>query len=163
MSVSEPFYSSDPGDLGIDQNVGLLIRQLHTLIHHVINLKACPLGLTSHQWRPLLLIRHKGIDTPAGLARSLCIDAGAVTRALDRLEAKGFVRRMRDSEDRRVVKIVLTDTGLAVTSQILPIIADTLNLHLQGFSDDEFRMLVSLLRRMIANGEGYLQGCTKEQ
>ncbi|TAN27681.1 MAG: MarR family transcriptional regulator [Castellaniella sp.] len=163
MPDSQPFYSSDPGDLGTDQNVGLLIRQLHTLIHQVINLKTCPLGLTSHQWRPLLLIRHKGIDTPAGLARSLCIDAGAVTRALDRLEAKGFVQRERDSDDRRVVKIVLTEAGLAATSQILPIIADTLNLYLQGFSDDEFRMLVSLLRRMIANGEHHLQNYAKEQ
>lgn len=163
MPVSQPFYSSDPGDLGADRNVGLLIRQLHTLIHQVINQKACPLGLTSHQWRPLLLIHYKGIDTPAELARSLCVDTGAVTRTLDRLEAKGFVQRERDSEDRRVVKIVLTDTGMAATSRILPIIADTLNLHLQGFSDDEFRMLVSLLKRMIANGENHLQSCVKKQ
>ncbi|HXE19243.1 MarR family winged helix-turn-helix transcriptional regulator [Castellaniella sp. UC4442_H9] len=163
MPAIPPFYTSDPGDLGLDRNVGLLIRQLHTLIHQVINQMAGPLGLTSHQWRPLLLISYKGIDTPAELARALCIDTGAVTRALDRLVAKGFVRRERASDDRRVVKIVLTDAGVAASSQILPIIAETLNLHLQGFSDDEFRMLLSLLRRMIANGESHLRATAPKQ
>ncbi|HEX7387854.1 MAG TPA: MarR family transcriptional regulator [Castellaniella sp.] len=149
------FYSSDPGDLGPDHNVGLLLKHLHMLLHRVMDHKACPLGLTAYQWRPLLLIHHKGIDTPAELARALNIDTGAVTRALDRLEAKGFLQRERACDDRRVVKIVLTDEGHRVTSRILPLIADTLNLHLQGFSEDEFRMLLSLLKRMIANGEHY--------
>jgi DNA-binding MarR family transcriptional regulator len=157
MSSLSSFYSNDPDGLGPDHNVGLLLRQIHTLIHRVIDHKACPLGLTAHQWRPLLLIRYKRVDTPAELARALCIDTGAVTRALDRLEAKGFLQRERASDDRRVVKIVLTDAGMAVTSHILPLIADTLNLHLQGFSEDEFRMLLSLLKRMIANGEHYLE------
>jgi len=157
MPSSSSFYTHDPDGLGPDHNVGLLIRQIHTLMHRIIDYKACPLGLTAHQWRPLLLIHYKGVDTPAELARALCIDTGAVTRALDRLEAKGFLQRERASGDRRVVKIVLTDAGLAVTSHILPIIADTLNLHLQGFSEDEFRMLLSLLKRMIANGERYLE------
>lgn len=150
------FYSSTPDELGPDYNVGLLIRQVHTLMHRTIDAKTCPLGLTSHQWRPLLLIHYKGIDTPAELARALCIDTGAVTRALDRLEAKGFLQRERACEDRRVVKISLTDLGRTATAQILPRIADTLNLHLQDFSEDEFRMLVSLLKRMVANGERYL-------
>ena len=152
-----PFYAGQPAELGADLNIGLLIRQLQTMMHRVIDQKACPLGLTANQWRPLLLIRHRGIDTPAEIARAMGVDTGAITRMLDRLEAKGFLRRERVSEDRRVVKIVLTDLGHEVATQILPAIADTLNLHLQGFSDAEFRMLLSLLKRMIANGEQYLR------
>jgi len=105
----------------------------------------------------LLLILHRGIDTPAELARALDVDTGATTRMLDRLESKGFVRRERVPEDRRVVKIVLTDEGRAVADRILPTIAQTLNIHLSGFSEDEIRMLIALLKRMIANGEQYLQ------
>jgi DNA-binding MarR family transcriptional regulator len=152
-----PFYAGQPGELGADLNIGLLIRHLQTLMHRVIDQKACPLGLTANQWRPLLLIRHRGIDTPAEIARAMGVDTGAITRMLDRLEAKGFLRRERVSEDRRVVKIVLTDQGSEAATRILPAIAETLNLHLQGFSDAEFRMLLSLLKRMIANGEQYLR------
>lgn len=151
------FYRDSPGDLSADRNVGLLIRQAHVLIHRVIDQRTTPLGLTANQWRPLLLIRYKGIDTPAELARAMDVDTGATTRMLDRLEAKGFVRRDRIAEDRRVVKVTLTDAGHAQTEKILPILADSLNLHLQGFSDDEIRMLLALLKRMIHNGELALQ------
>lgn len=151
------FYSDSPGDLSADRNVGLLIKQLHVLLHRVIDLRTLPLGLTANQWRPLLLVQHKNIDTPAEMARAMNVDTGAMTRTLDRLEAKGFIRRDRIPEDRRVVKITLTDTGHALTDQILPIISDALNLHLQGFSDDEIRMLLALLKRMIQNGEQVLQ------
>ncbi len=153
----EGFYGDDPAELGADGNVGLLIKQLHGLLHRVIDLRASPLGLTASQWRPLMLILHKGIDTPAELARTMNVDTGAITRTLDRLEAKGFLQRERVPEDRRVVKVVLTDTGRTVAAQILPAIADTLNIHLQGFSEDEIRMLLALLKRMISNGECYLQ------
>ena len=51
--------------------------------------------------------------------------------------------------------------GHAVAVQILPIIAEALNLHFEGFSDDEIRMLLALLKRMIQNGEHILQqACT---
>ena len=130
---------------------------MHNLLHRVIDLRACPMGLTANQWRPLLLILHRGIDTPAELARALDVDTGATTRMLDRLESKGFLRRERVPEDRRVVKIVLTDAGRTVADQVLPAIAHTLNIHLNGFSEDEIRMLIALLKRMIANGEQYLQ------
>lgn len=151
------FYGNNPRDLSEDRNVGLQIRRLQATMRRIIDCKVCPLGLTAHQWRPLLLICHLGINTPAELARTLGIDTSAVTRTLDRLEAKDFLRRTRVAEDRRVVRIVPTELGQTVSAQILPLIAETLNLHLEGFSDAEFRMLISLLRRMIANGERCLQ------
>ncbi|HET8597192.1 MAG TPA: MarR family transcriptional regulator [Castellaniella sp.] len=151
------FYGDNFIDLNADHNVGLLVKHLHALFHRVVDLRTVPLGLTANQWRPLLLVGHKGIDTPAELARAMNVDTGAMTRMLDRLEAKGFLRRERISEDRRVVKVTLTDAGMALCGQITPIIAEALNLHLQGFSDDEIRMLLALLKRMIVNGEQALQ------
>ncbi|CAM3871568.1 MarR family winged helix-turn-helix transcriptional regulator [Castellaniella denitrificans] len=157
-AVGQPccHYGGNPTELGADRNIGLLIKHVHTLMHRVIDLKAGPLGLTANQWRPLLLIEHKGVDTPAEMARAMGVDTGAVTRTLDRLESKGFLRRERVPEDRRVVKVVLTDTGREVAARILPAIAETLNIHLQGLSEAEITMLFALLKRMIANGEQHL-------
>lgn len=151
-----PYYQACPDSLRMDNNLGLLIKRVHTLLHRVIDHKVTPLGLTAMQWRPLLLIDHKEIDTPAELARFMHVDTGAMTRTLDRLEAKGFLIRQRSQDDRRVVKVLLTQTGKDVVEQILPAIADTLNLHLEGFSRDEIQMLFGLLHRLILNGERYL-------
>lgn len=150
------YYQACADALRQDNNLGLLIKRVHTLLHRVIDHKAIPLGLTAMQWRPLLLIVHKEIDTPAELARFMHVDTGAMTRTLDRLEAKGFLTRQRCLEDRRVVKITLTPAGKDVIEDILPVIADTLNLHLEGFSRDEIQMLFGLLHRLILNGEHYL-------
>lgn len=150
------YYQACPDSLRQDNNLGLLIKRVHTLLHRVIDHKVMPLGLTAMQWRPLLLIYHKEIDTPAELARFMHVDTGAMTRTLDRLEAKGFLTRQRCVEDRRVVKVALTPAGTDVIKQIMPLIADTLNLHLEGFSRDEIQMLFGLLHRLILNGEHYL-------
>lgn len=150
------YYQACADSLRQDNNLGLLIKRVHTLLHRVIDHKAMPLGLTAMQWRPLLLISHKEIDTPAELARFMQVDTGAMTRTLDRLEAKGFLTRQRCLEDRRVVKIALTPVGKEVIEQIVPMVADTLNLHLEGFSRDEIQMLFGLLHRLILNGEHYL-------
>ena len=47
-------------------------------------------------------------NTAAELARIGCVDTGAMTRMLDRLEAKGLVRRSRCPKDGRVVQLELT-------------------------------------------------------
>jgi DNA-binding MarR family transcriptional regulator len=150
------YYGGTSSDLSLERNIGLLVKQVHTLMHRVIDLCTYPMGLTANQWRPLLLILVRGIDTPAELARALDVDTGATTRMLDRLESKGFVRRERVPEDRRVVKIVPTDEGRAVADQILPAISQALNVHLNGFSEDEIHILIALLKRMIVNGEHHL-------
>jgi DNA-binding MarR family transcriptional regulator len=56
---------------------------------------------------------EEGPHTVRGLAASLNLGKPAVTRALDTLEALGFVRRRRDETDRRNVLIERTARGLA--------------------------------------------------
>ena len=76
-----------------------------------------------------------------------------MTRSLDRLEAKGLVRRERSTEDRRVIHLVLTEEGKKVARKVPPVMAEVLNNHLRGFSEDEWKQLLGLLARMVANGD----------
>ena len=92
-------------------------------------------------------------NTLASLARELSIDPGAMTRSLDRLAAKGLLRRERSSEDRRVVHLVLTDEGRKVAKEVPAVLAQVLNGHLRGFSLDEWQLLLQLLQRMLDNGD----------
>lgn len=100
----------------------------------------------------MVIIRYRGINTPAELSRQAQVDTGAMTRTLDRLEAKGFITRHRCPDDRRVVRVELTEAGNAVAEQILPAVATSLNAHLLDFSKTEIECLLKLLHRMLANG-----------
>ena len=140
-----------------EDNAGYLIKQVHNSLTRTIDREMAPLDLTATQWRPMAMLAMGRAGTPAELARQAGVDTGAMTRTLDRLEAKGLLRRVRSQEDRRVVKLELTDMGRHTAHGIAPVIARVLNHHLRGFSTDEVSLLSHFLHRMIANGSAPIQ------
>lgn len=136
-----------------EASVGLLLRRVADSLRQQIDRRLAAHDLTHAQWMPLFKIAKGEVVTLVALARDMCLDPGAVTRALDRLEAKGLVRRERSLDDRRVVKLVATEAGHAVAAQVWGVLADVLNEHLAGFTRQEFDLLMSLLQRMLANGD----------
>lgn len=147
MNLYEPTAES----LGAKDNVGHLLKFASACLSRKADQAVAPLGLTAIQWRPLVILRYTQVNTPAELARIVTVDTGAMTRTLDRLEAKGFITRQRCQEDRRVVLLTLTPLGHDVAEKILPIISNTLNTHLKGFSRSETNQLIGFLRRIIIN------------
>lgn len=135
-----------------EDNCGFVIKLVHQSINRMLDAEMAPLDLTAMQWRPLTLIERGRADTSAELARIIGVDTGAMTRTLDRLQAKGLLQRRRSDEDRRIVRLELTPLGLAKAREIPAYIAKTLNAHLRGFSPDEVKQLRHLLKRMLANG-----------
>ena len=109
--------------------------------------------LTSAQWGPLLRIRELGPCTVAELARWANTDAGAMTRLLDRLEKKGLCQRERSQSDRRVVLVSLTPEGEAAVANVPAVLAEVMNLHLQGFTESEWQTLKEFLNRMVVTGD----------
>jgi len=149
-----------PGAYRPDQSVGYLMRKvLGSIVAQAVAELAC-VDLTHAQWLPLYKLVMKESDTVAGLARDLEVDPGAMTRAVDRLEAKGLVQRQRSTDDRRVVHLVLTEEGRKVARRVPAVLAQVLNGHLAGFSPAEWQQLIGLLSRMLANGEA-LRGLEK--
>jgi len=145
------FYRGESYD--VEASVGHMARVLIGLMTRRIDEEMQVHDLTAQQWKPLLMLRTGQANTAAGLARLNCSDNGAMTRMLDRLEAKGLLKRVRSAEDRRIVHLELTKEGERVSDLIPFGLSKVLNEHLEGFSKDEFTQLQSLLRRMIANGE----------
>ncbi|WP_374567060.1 MarR family winged helix-turn-helix transcriptional regulator [Ideonella sp.] len=146
-----------PGQYRPDQSVGYLMKRVLSSVLAQADDRLASLDLTHAQWLPLFKLAAKECHTVAGLARELELDPGAMTRSLDRLEAKGLVRRERSTEDRRVVNLVMTDEGRQVARQVPPVMAEVLNNHLQGFSEAEWKQLIALLTRMVANGDAMRQ------
>ncbi len=145
------FYSA-PGYCA-EESVGYLMKRIMVSVVHQADRRLDVHGLTSAQWGPLLRIQSVGSATVAELARWNLIDAGAMTRMLDRLEKKGLCRRARSTEDRRVVQVELTPEGRAAIAEVPAVLSDVMNELLAGFSRDEWLALKTYLKRMVANGE----------
>ena len=142
-----------PGQYTKDESLGWLLNRAKQSIGMQCDLRLLGHDLTHSQWMPLLRLCLNGPSSVAFLVKELNVDAGAVTRTLDRLEAKQLCRRERSSEDRRVVMVSLTEEGKRVSGELMAVLSDVFNAHLKGFTHEEWRTLVTLLQRFIANGD----------
>lgn len=136
----------------INESLGFLIKRAMATLSSAIDQELAPFDLTHPQFSILMMLNERRCSTAAELARETCGDTGAMTRMLDRLEAKGIVRRVRSRADRRVVHIELTESG-KLFAEKMPIVAiNVLNRYLQGFAPEELEQMKGLLRRVIAAG-----------
>jgi DNA-binding MarR family transcriptional regulator len=136
-----------------ENSMGYLMKRIvHIMVSHV-DKRLESHGLTHAQWTPLFLIHQGRASTLAELSRDLQVDAGALTRTLDRLEAKGLCRRERSTEDRRVVHLSLTPEGEVATAPVPGVLCEVSNALLAGFSQEEWQSLMDMLRRVVANAE----------
>lgn len=143
------FYRGD--DYPIGESIGYLLRQLRIQLERNVDAEMADLDLTDAQWGPLLMLSMGKGGTAAELARFGCVDTGAMTRMLDRLEAKGLVRRARCPNDRRVVRLELTDEGQRLCRAVPYGLSRVLNSMLRGFTAAEVETFRKLSKRMLAN------------
>ena len=93
----------------LSRNFGFLLNDVARLMRTAYDRRIRKLGLTRAQWWVLThLYRSNGV-TQTELAETLEIEKPTLGRLLDRLEAKGWVKREHDARDRRVWRVHLTD------------------------------------------------------
>src|SRR3954447_9561953 len=87
--------------------------------------------------------------SPTRLARGLMLSSAGVTSRIDRLERRGFVRRLPDPNDRRGVIIELTPEGLDAVDAAVTALAASDRQLLERLDADEIEQLESLLRKLL--------------
>jgi DNA-binding MarR family transcriptional regulator len=137
-----------------NESVGYLMRRIISTVGAEVERQLEASDLTNAQWVPLLKLHMGNATTVAELARECELDAGAMTRLLDRIEAKGLCKRVRSSQDRRVVNLELTDAGQEAAKKIPTVLCRVQNAYLAGFSQAEWVMLKDFLRRILSNAQG---------
>jgi DNA-binding MarR family transcriptional regulator len=82
------------------------------------------------------------------LMRTAMVTSGAITQRLDRLEARGLVRRGPHPDDGRVVLVSLTDEGRHLVDRVLPDHLATEERLLAALSAEQRATLAGLLRTL---------------
>jgi DNA-binding MarR family transcriptional regulator len=147
-SMSQPYHLDNYTP---DESIGYLLKRAGGQLSTTLDRALAEFDMTHAQLGIFLRLLHGHADTAADLAREMAIDTGAMTRALDRLEEKGFIRRLRSHADRRMVRVSLTDKGKSLADQMTLVAINALNHHLRDFSPEEVTQFKTFLRRMIGN------------
>lgn len=151
--MDDKFTPYDGHRYEVAESVGHQVFKLMQLMRREVETRMAQHGMTDAQWKPLWMIRSGRATTAIELARETGIDAGAITRMLDRLEGKGLLERVRSESDRRVVHLRLTAAGDEAAAHIPHVLAAVNNDFLAGFSERDWKQLLKLIERMSANGQ----------
>jgi DNA-binding MarR family transcriptional regulator len=148
MSAMTEIY--DPKTFDPKTGIGGLLARVRVKLMDALDAELAPFDITSAQYVILVNLAN-GVDSASGLCKGVSYDPGAMTRMIDRLERKGFVHRVRSPDDRRVVKLALTEEGKAVYPKLVARAAAVMNRKLHGFTKTEAHDLEGLLQRMLVN------------
>ena len=112
-----------------------------------------PMGLTYPQYLVMLVLWSDDGSTVGSIGKRLSLDSGTLTPLLKRLEKRGLLKRNRDSEDERRVRITLTDAGWRMQAMAadIPACVEAAT----GLSSEEITRLRGQLGRLCAVLMGY--------
>ena len=135
----------------LSRNFGFLLNDVARLMRTAYDRRIRKLGLTRAQWWVLThLYRSNGV-TQTELAETLEIEKPTLGRLLDRLEAKGWVRREHDASDRRVWRVHLTEEVEPALRTMRKIAAELRRDALTGISAAERERFVDTLLAIKVN------------
>ncbi len=132
------------------------INGLNRRFHRTLELTLADQGLTVEEWSVMNKLHQAGPSfslSPGQLARRLELTSGAMTARLDRLEEAGLVRRSPDPDDRRGLKIGLTDAGRRKYQEAIGAQAEKEAFVAAALTDQEKDELNALLRRLMLQFE----------
>jgi MarR family 2-MHQ and catechol resistance regulon transcriptional repressor len=104
--------------------------------------------LTVTEFGILEALHHKGPLLLGEIQKKVLVTSGGITYLVDRLVAKGFVRRESCPTDRRARYAVLTPAGSRLIARIFPRHADAIVSAASGVGAREQEELTRLLRRL---------------
>jgi DNA-binding MarR family transcriptional regulator len=91
--------------------IGQRVQAFQDATHEVDEAASRQLHLNRTDMRCLSVLSQAGTTSASQLADATGLTRGAMTTALDRLEASGYVRRASDQQDRRAVRVEVTDAA----------------------------------------------------
>ncbi|CAM5392657.1 DNA-binding MarR family transcriptional regulator [Aquamicrobium terrae] len=122
-------------------------RACHVL-ERTLTARLGPLDLKPAQLDVLMnLYRHPGLSQH-DLARRLLVGRSNITMLLPHLESRGLLRREGDEKDRRVLRLTLTDAGVALLMEALKVHMELIELAMSQSTPEQCDMIGEQMRKI---------------
>src|SRR5688572_12044327 len=131
----------------------LLAQATHLIqgeFHRIVRAK----GFTVSEWRVLATLSSNEPMSIGRLAQITVTKQPTLTRVLDRMQARGHVKRIPHEEDRRVTLVGITPAGTRLALGLIKLARDHENRVLEPFGLQRASDLKTTLKEMVALHEG---------
>lgn len=132
-------------------SLGYRVKLLAQVIGRKFQDQLEPFGLTTFHWVVLCCLWEEDGLATSSIGERLKQVGGTLTGVLDRMEERGLVRRERDTRDRRIWRIWLTEAGAQLKTVLPPIAINIREQAMQGMATPERELFSRLIDQAIAN------------
>lgn len=140
--------------MSLDALPGHHIRRLQQMAVAVFLQETQGFGITPVQYGALLTVqRQPGLDQRS-LANLMGLDTSTTAGVVDRLEARGLLRRSASTTDRRVKLLGITEDGAALLADMQPQVAAAQARMLGPLTDTEKPLFMDMLTRLVLAHQG---------
>jgi len=130
--------------------IGILIHQTDLAFTNYVKKKLAPFNLAPEQNLIMMLLWEKDGLNQNEIAEKLNKDKTNIARMVFNLEQKRYIRRTC-GEDRRSLRVYLTDEGKELENHVIPVAEDFNETVCKGISNEELKQLRTILTKMCAN------------
>lgn len=135
----------------LNDSLSWLLNNAARLSSRRLSSKLVAYNVTPPQWGVLVALWDEDGLSLSELAQRSFFDGPTMTGIVDRLEKSGFVSRRRDSADRRVISVYLTEEGRTLET-LLPLLSEEANAEtVAGIDPADVERFTETLRKIIAN------------
>jgi len=134
-------------------HIRLVLWKAAKAIEKVDRVSIAGTGLQLSEFTIMEVLLHKGPLPINAIGGKVLLTSGSMTAAINRLETKGFVRRIQDTADGRFFHVHLTEMGRVVIQSAFVKHAANLEQVAAALSQDERDELVRLLKKIGRHAE----------
>ncbi|TYP74908.1 MarR family winged helix-turn-helix transcriptional regulator [Paenibacillus methanolicus] len=132
-------------------SLGYLLHHTASVYRRVMGSHTKAFDLTPEQFGLLVNLRMKDGISQKKLAEQMYKDQATTGKIIEKLEAKGLIKRSPDPVDRRAFLLYMTEEAERILDQLAPWEADTRARALRGISDEELELFERVIAKMHDN------------
>ena len=146
--LAEPAAETADELLPPASSIGYLVRQTHRAFMRSLQARIAPHGVSIGMWYFLRVLWDEDGLSQRELSQRVGMMEPTTASALNNMERKGFVRRLRNRADRRIVNVFLTERGRQLREHLLPLAAEVNRVALRDVSGEELMRLRAILTKL---------------
>ncbi len=141
----------DPDVPDDDSTIGYLVRDVHRAFSRALQGQIASHGVSMGQWFFLRALWEEDGLTQRELSQRVGMMEPTTVTALNSMERRGLVERVRNPHDRRKVNIFLTPKGRSLRDVLLPCSRDVNTMAIDGIDGNDVARTLAVLRRIMRN------------
>jgi DNA-binding MarR family transcriptional regulator len=135
----------------VEDSIGILLTQICKYRRNKSNTLLAETGIHTGQD---ILLYHLSIEdgqTVSSLVDKICIQHATIFNMIDRMESSGMIRKEKDSLDKRISRVYLTDKGKEAMDEVAKTWRTMETITTKGLTNEQQKELNTLLQMVLNN------------